>query len=88
MYYPTRNVKLPHKKCYISYAHIIHICTYICVCVPLLCVSSQQALQALSLIPGVPQPSEGCPYSTSDAPRDSEGTEAFSCKFAENWKHV
>lgn len=72
---------------HISHTYV-HIFVYVFPCIRLLCVSSQQALQALSLIPGVSQPSEGCPYSTSDAPRDSEGTEAFSCKFAENWKHV
>ena len=68
--------------------------TYICIfvyvvsCIRLLCIASQQALQALSLITGGHQPSGGCPCSTLDAPSDQEGTEAFSSKFEENWKHV
>lgn len=61
---------------------------YIVTCISLLCISSQQALQASSLITGVHQPSGGCPCSTLDAPSDQEGTEAFSSKFEENWKHV
>ena len=82
--YPTRNVIL------IYHMHISD--TYICVfvyvvsCIRLLCISSQQALQALSLIGH--QPSGGCPFLTLDAPSDQEGNEAFSSKFEENWKHV
>ena len=66
----------------------VYIFVYTFPCIRLLCISSQQALQALSLIRGVHQPSGGCPCSTLDAPGDQESTEAFSSKFEENWKHV
>lgn len=40
----------------------------------------------MSLIMDVPQPSVDCPDLALVALSDDEGTDAFSSKFAENWR--